>query len=340
MSIFQRIHESGGTPLSEIKRTIDHEADPRRTYEPRPSKDKSSVMHCGQLKLLCMETAFLTEWAAPGDTVVYVGGGNGVHLPTLARLFPMLNFDVYDVPRLAPALLADTARQFRFIGRRFTDADAEAYAPMRDRIVLLSDVRPRVTGEMNPRERKTAVHDDFGDMEEQQSWVERMRPRQAFVRFRVPYEGPAKVGYLDGDLYLQPFTKRSSIETRLHVAQPDRATGAYTKRLYDCKAHEECMFHHNCVTRRAHIGPRRVDENGRPVGKRIIAFDHKLAHGILHAWVERARHDPDVSHGLQGAALDRHIHGVLLGLDIIYGKMLGMRWSDQFEHVVAGDPPP
>lgn len=171
------------------------------------------------------------------------------------------------------------------------------------------------------------------------------------------------MGYLAGDLYLQPFTKRSSIETRLHVAQPDPATGSYPKKLYDCKAHEarpppmslalkardassndcaaqECMFHHNCETRRAHIGPRKVDAEGRPVGKRVISYDHKLAHAIVHAWVERARHDPDVVHGLQGAALDRHIYGVLLGLDVIYGKMLGMRWADQFEHIVAGDPPP
>lgn len=65
-----------------------------------------------------------------------------------------------------------------------------------------------------------------------------MRPRQALVRFRVPYEAPPHMEYLAGDIYLQPFTKRSSIEARLHVAQPDQATGEYAKALYDCKAHE------------------------------------------------------------------------------------------------------
>lgn len=80
-------------------------------------------------------------------------------------MFPMLKFDVYDVPKPPPMLLAETAGQFRFIGRRFEDADAEAYAPMGHKIVLLSDVRPRVSADMDPKERRTAVHDDLGDME-------------------------------------------------------------------------------------------------------------------------------------------------------------------------------
>lgn len=249
------------------------------------------------------------------------------------------------------------------MGRRFENSDADAYAHMGQRIVMLSDVRPRVEPGMPQKEKKDTVHEDFKDMEEQRVWVERMRPRRAFLRFRLPYEGKTKVEYLDGEMHLQPFTKRSSTEVghaprappppfllssiphrlgqvRLSVASPDPETGAYPTRIYDCKVHEECMFHHNCTTRRAHIGPRKVDENGRPVGKRVISYDHSLAHAILHAWVQRARHDPDLVHGLQGEALDRHIYNVLMGLDVMYGKMLGMRWSDQFEHIVGGDPPP
>lgn len=73
--------------LENINRTVRHERDPKMKYEPRATDAKSSIMHCGQLKLLCMETAFLTEWGKPNDVVVYVGGGNGIHLPTLARYF-------------------------------------------------------------------------------------------------------------------------------------------------------------------------------------------------------------------------------------------------------------
>lgn len=51
--------------------------------------------------------------------------------------------------------------------------------------------------------------------------------------------------------------------------------------------------------------------------------------------MDRARSDPDVSHGLQGEALEAHITGMLRGLDVIYGKMLGLRWSEQFASAVA-----
>ena len=46
-----------------------------RQFNSKAIQEKSSIMHCGQLKLLCMETAFLTKWASPGDLVVYIGGG-------------------------------------------------------------------------------------------------------------------------------------------------------------------------------------------------------------------------------------------------------------------------
>jgi hypothetical protein len=45
---------------------------------------------------------------------------------------------------------------------------------------------------------------------------------------------------------------------------------------------KECLFHHNCTTRREHIGPRKVDlETGKPLGKRAISYDHRLAHAII-----------------------------------------------------------
>lgn len=68
-----------------LKRTLCQDSSERLPYVTRDSNSKSNIMHSGQLKLLCMETSFLTKWAAPDDIVVYIGGGNGNHLPTLAR---------------------------------------------------------------------------------------------------------------------------------------------------------------------------------------------------------------------------------------------------------------
>jgi hypothetical protein len=57
---------------------------------------------------------------------------------------------------------------------------------------------------------------------------------------------------------------------------------------------------------------------------------------MTQAWVDKAHSDQDhtLCHGLSGPALDKHINSVLTGLDIIYGKMLGLRWSEQFAHIV------
>jgi hypothetical protein len=64
-----------------------------------------------------METSFLTNWAAPDDVIVYIGGGNGNHLPTLSRMFPMVHFDVFDLFPLNALVLGETARRFSFIPR-------------------------------------------------------------------------------------------------------------------------------------------------------------------------------------------------------------------------------
>lgn len=171
---------------------------------------------------------------------------------------------------------------------------------------------------------------DFQEMKEQKEWVETMVPRQALLRFKVPYEGHQTVEYLAGEMYLQPFSKRSSTEVRLHVSPPDPSTGVYATKSYDCKSMEECMFFHNCVTRRAHIpspGAERTE-------KRAVSYDHSLAHGILHAWVDRAMKDPGISYNLQGQALQDHVHSMIRGLDMLYGKILGLRWSDQFSDII------
>lgn len=168
------------------------------------------------------------------------------------------------------------------------------------------------------------------EMDDQRRWVEIIKPRQALLRFKIPYEGMESVEYLAGDLYLQPFTKRSSTEVRLQVSPPDETSGMYATTRYGVKEHEECMFFHNSVTRRQHILPPDAE---RPV-KRPVSYDHMLAHAILSDWKERAMVDPDINHELQGAALDDHIRSMIRGLDMIYGKILGLKWSEQFSDLV------
>lgn len=105
--------------MQEETRTVCHSTSPRIPYHPRESKDKNQIMHCGQLKLLCLEAEFLNKWAEPGDLVVYVSGSGCMHLPTISRMFPKIHFDVYDTIPLNPLILGETAPRFSFIQRKF-----------------------------------------------------------------------------------------------------------------------------------------------------------------------------------------------------------------------------
>jgi hypothetical protein len=90
-------------------------------------------------------------------------------------------------------------------------------------VLFLSDVRPKLppgqtTAGLTAGQKKAAFHDDFSDMEKQRAWVETMRPRQALLRFRVPYEVIGLVIDLVIDLVIRPVG-------RLVVPAPDLVLG-------------------------------------------------------------------------------------------------------------------
>lgn len=134
--------------------------------------------------------------------------------------------------------------------------------------------------------------------------------------------------YLDGDLHFQPYTFRSSTEVRLHVLSPVVPGGIYEKKTYDCNAHERCMFYHNSVTRRAHLG----EKESAPKG---LSFDQTLAHTVLSEWMDRAMTDPDIVVGLTGKDREKRIHEILISIDQAHGRMLAMRRSENLGHIVS-----
>lgn len=298
-----------------LQRTIDHGTSKRMVYHSRESDDKNMIMQCGQLKLLCTETSFLTRWASPGDVVVYVGGGNGIHLPTIARMFPMVHFDVFDVMPPSPLVMGETSSRFSFIQRKFNMEDAVGYSNIGDKVLFISDARPcaaaavgdETAAPKTKRGTKMAAAsaanvvvrgDGMAEMVDQKRWVEAMKPRQALLRFKLPYDSPTKVEYLSGTHYIQPFTKRSSTETRLEVSVPQKRDGKYSTTPYDCRVHEEVMFHHNNVTRREHL-VRDPEGSGARASSVSSSYDHRLAHAIISDWVDRAMVDPDINGGLE-----------------------------------------
>lgn len=134
------------------------------------------------------------------------------------------------------------------------------------------------------------------------------------------------VRYLDGDMYVQPFCQRSSTEVRLHVRPP--GDGAYAKRDYSCRDHDQVMFHHNCVVRREHMdGPQAT-----------LSYDQALAHDIVGRWADRVADDPSICPDRAG--IEPLVTKIIKEMDGHFGRVLALRASKRFGSIVAMAPKP
>lgn len=159
-------------------------------------------------------------------------------------MFPMIHADVFDArPKDTKLWHNVPGKACTMIQRPFEMKDASGYADINSRVVFVSDTRS-VSRATEPGKVFTVKNSDIlADLWLQEEWTERMKPRQTLLKFRMPFESDEPVlQYLDGDMYVQPFTARSSTEVRLHVKQ--RVDGAFAKRKYDCIAHEEVSRSH------------------------------------------------------------------------------------------------
>lgn len=59
------------------------------------------------------------------------------------------------------------------------------------------------------------------DMSDQMRWLGLMQPRWSLLKFRLPWT-PGTTPYVEGDVYLQPYSATQSTETRLRVARGAR----------------------------------------------------------------------------------------------------------------------
>lgn len=178
------------------------------------------ALHIGQRKLLMTEVDFITDFAKPGDTIVYAGSASGIHIPFLAGLFEDKNikFDLWD-PRdfdltrrqgVSEAVMARVKVYQDF----FTNDTAKDYAKHGDKILFICDIRTGTEGDDMPTEETVEQ-----DMEMQRQWVEIMNPRAFMLKFRLNYMPDDKPNtpfpYLEGEARIQAFAPQSSSETRL-----------------------------------------------------------------------------------------------------------------------------
>lgn len=229
--------------FTQTDRILNLETAPRAPYEQRKDKIKTMV-HVGQRKLLVTEIEFLTRFTMPDKFtyVVYAGAAGGRHHEILDRMFPTVQFLLYDPHRF----VVKTGRNRQVYQEFFTTSTAQELASKfrREdaRCLFISDVR-RFEENITYLQRQQLV---LEDLENQKIWLQILNPAASLLKFVMPYPVPGipmNVEYLDGIIFLQPWSGPTSSETRLLV------TNNRSSKQYDIVQYEEVMFYHNTVIR-------------------------------------------------------------------------------------------
>eukprot|EP01084_Bolivina_argentea_P144664 253753_1 len=248
MESYKQIEDEYKAYLHELN--VD-ESYPRLTYRVREESDKKDVIHFGQLKLLLSEIRFLTEYCEHGKVIVYAGAAPGHHIKYLSDLFPSHRFELYDPCAFSEHL--DNHSKITCHQEYFTNKLAkELGEEYKDEgILFISDIRTADHRQMEEMENEECI---TRDNEWQKEWCQAMQPRKAMLKFRLPYpdriEGPTE--YMDGQIWLQSFARRSGTETRLIPIEGDDCRYS-TMKMYDHKQFEENLFFFNERVRKVYV---------------------------------------------------------------------------------------
>ncbi len=192
---------------------------------------KLAINHRGQRKLLLCELSFLTQNDHLSNEVLYVGAAPGHHIHVLAPLFPHKMFYLYDPRDFDKELYKH--KNIKIYQQFFTNEDAKNY----NNCLFMSDIR---TTEVDGEEKEKAV---IENQEMQRQWCLIIKPKLACLKFRIPYltESLASYKYFKGIIYLQPWSRFLSNETRLW-------TNCSEYKLYNSD-YEKKMLYYNMTYR-------------------------------------------------------------------------------------------
>ena len=201
-------------------------------------------VHMGQRKLLLSEIQLITEYYKNNTihpVVLYVGSAPGTHLITLSIMFPNVYFILYDGANFDP-ILKNYPNVYDIhegeSGFVTTDTIKTIKSKLNpNNLLFISDIR---LGDKDKIKFENAV---MKDMENQQEWIEILKPKMSLLKFRISYnmKHDDKLKYTKGDILYGVWPPGTSGETRLLVKQND----IFKKINYDFKDYEETMSFHN-----------------------------------------------------------------------------------------------
>jgi hypothetical protein len=245
---------------TEVVLTLSHAESPRKAYTRFSEDDVKGVVYCSELKNIMKDVSFLTDKSMPGDTVIYIGNTMGRWVETVSRMFPMLQFIVYDGnPTKVQTCMAegtlkeDPVHTMKHPGNVhlrntwFNVQEAENLTTGRNaplsptRTLMMVETRnmshaPEDTPPSDPVQDCTDVEesmkhgtasqapfverDIMKDMADQDAWLHVLKPRSALLKFNLPYQGAKSYSYMSGTMLLQPFAQKMCTEVQLVVDRP------------------------------------------------------------------------------------------------------------------------
>jgi predicted RNA methylase len=210
-------------------------------------------IHWGQRKLHLSEVDFFLSYTTTTDkyVVVYAGAANGQHIPLLFKMFPNVEFHLYDPAPFSPLvtsrpdlfkinLYKDSSLPVGF----FTNEVAEHYKGI-DNLLFICDIRLAPSISKGDEKYAELFEENVdNDMKIQRDWVEIMRPKFSILKMRLPYYQKDPYEYLAGDVRFQIWAPVTSTETRLVVKRNN--DGGFSTAKYDPKVYEQqCAYFNN-----------------------------------------------------------------------------------------------
>jgi len=228
---------------------------PKIPYRRHPEETRG-VIHWGQRKLFLAEVFFLSECLASGfegKKVIYIGAADGQHIPFLSKLFPFLEFDLWDPAPFAPSVVEYGKKTGKIILHNdlFTSSDAKRLRSINEGndILFISDIRSR---EISSEEDQTAFFEGKeNDMQLQIDSIRTLTPWAASLKFSPLYDNGETI-FPSGRIVYQAWAPKSSTETRLWCFKDENPGYQDEMKIFN-RPYEQVFYFQNNVFRYTEI---------------------------------------------------------------------------------------
>ena len=129
--------------------------------------------------------------------MVYPGAAQGLHIMYLAKLFPNVEFHLYDMTKYDYNLRDNNIRPKNVTHQQLFLDEESILGRKKEKLYLVSDIRALSKSDNTIEKKENVVNIDNLL---QYKWIEEIRPVSAMIKWRIPL---GRYKYLDGEILLQ-----------------------------------------------------------------------------------------------------------------------------------------